>query len=75
MNYNPYPDWSFKPGIIFRLTESTSVVDEDNDTLVLEEGSLMMTCGSGMFVMMETGCTFTCDELDARIIEFGAELL
>lgn len=72
---NPNPTWSFKPGVIFRMTSDEVVVDEDNMTRVLREGTLLMTLGWGSFVVMETGDVFRVDELDARIMELDAELL
>ncbi len=72
---NPNPTWSFKPGVIFRMTADEVVVDEDNMTRVLREGTLLMTLGWGSFVIMETGDIFRVDELDARIMELDAELL
>ncbi len=72
---NVNPTWSFKPGIIFRLFEAVTVIDEDNETLILPDKTLVMTAGYGTFVLMETCVTFRVDELDARIMEFSAELL
>ena len=75
MTYSPFPTWSTRPGVIFRMTLLAYVVDEDNETIVIPRGTLLMTMGACTFVFMETQRVFRVDELDARIIEFEAELL
>jgi len=72
---NPNPTWSTKPGIIFRMTVYAHVVDEDNEMVVIPKDALLMTLGACTFVLMETHRVFRVDELDARIIEYDAELL
>lgn len=70
------PTWAFEAGHIARVdNEGVAVADEDGETLVLDPGALLLTCGWGSFVLMETGLSFRVDELDALIIEHAAELL
>lgn len=74
-NLNPNPTWSTKPGVIFRMTAPVTVVDEDCETIVVPKDAILMTLGACSFVFMETQDVFRVDELDARIMEFDAELL
>jgi len=76
VSYNPQPVWAFEAGHIARTCEpGLNVVDEDNEIVEIPAGSLLLTGGMGVFVLMETGRIFRVDELDALVIEYDSELL
>jgi hypothetical protein len=75
---NPIPSWSLEPGHVFRTGEyDVHVVDlVSQDVLILTPGTLVLSGGGGLFLLMATGTFFTLDELDSRILEFeSVELL